>query len=120
MGKLKTLPWDSSEYLDSPEAEAAYLQAAMEEGDPSAITDALGTIARARGMTEIAKESGLTRESLYRALHREGHPEFTTVVKVMNALGLRLAAVPQTHKAAAASAARPKQRTARAKKTAKR
>jgi probable addiction module antidote protein len=94
MAKLKTSRWDSSKYIVSPEDEVEYLKAAMEEGDPSAITDAIGVIARARGMTEIAKETGLAREALYRALSEEGRPEFATVMKVLEALGLRLSATP--------------------------
>ncbi len=120
MGTLKTYPFDPAEYLETQEDMALYLQEAMDDGDPKLIAAALGDIARARGMTAIAKEAGLAREALYRSLSSDGCPEFTTVVKVMNALGLRLAAVPQTKKAAAARAARPKRRTTRAKKAAKR
>lgn len=89
---LETRPWDAAEYLDGPEAIAAYLDAAMEDGDPTVISAALGDIARARGMTQIARETGLSRESLYRALSPEGHPEFATVLRVVKALGLRLSA----------------------------
>jgi probable addiction module antidote protein len=91
---LRTYKWDPAEHLKSPEAIAAYLDAAMEDGDPSLITAALGDVARARGMSKVARETGLAREALYRALSAEGKPEFTTVVKVMKALGLRLASVP--------------------------
>lgn len=69
---------------------AAYLEAAFEEGDPALVTAALGDIARAKGMTEVARDSGLGRESLYKALSPEGHPEFATVLKVIHALGLKL------------------------------
>ncbi|MCX6023259.1 MAG: putative addiction module antidote protein [Chloroflexi bacterium] len=69
---------------------AAYLEAALEDGDPGLITTALGDIARAKGMAQIARESGLGRESLYKALSPEGKPEFATVLKVVRALGLRL------------------------------
>lgn len=73
---------------------ANYLDACMEEGDPALITHALGVIARAKGMTQIARETGLGRESLYKALSPEGNPEFATVLKVIKALGLRLHAEP--------------------------
>lgn len=91
---LVTTKWDAAEHLDSPEAIAAYIDAAMEDGDPALISAVLGDVARALGMSQIARESGLSRESLYRALSQDGHPEFATVAKVMKAMGLRLAAVP--------------------------
>jgi probable addiction module antidote protein len=91
---MRTTRFDVAEYLDSPKALADYLDAAMEDGDPAVIATALGNIARARGMTQMAKDSGIKREALYRALSPEGNPEFVTVVKVMSALGLRLAPVP--------------------------
>jgi probable addiction module antidote protein len=90
---LETFPYDSAELLDSAEAVAAYLEAAFETDDPSFITHAFGVVARARGMTQIAKDAGLSRESLYRALGENGNPEFSTVLKVAKALGLRLAVV---------------------------
>lgn len=82
--------WDASEHLDSEEMVFAYVNAAMEEGDPALLTAALGDVARARGMTEIARKAGMSRESLYRALSRDGNPELATVMKVMKALGLRM------------------------------
>jgi len=69
---------------------AAYLEAALEEGDPALITAAMGDVARAKGITQIARETGLGRESLYKALSSEGNPEFATVLKVLRALGLKL------------------------------
>jgi len=72
---------------------AAYLEAALEDGDPALIAAALGDIARAKGMSQIARETGLGRESLYKALSPDGNPEFSTVLKVVRALGLRLHAV---------------------------
>ncbi len=87
---MKTKPYDAAEYLESDEDMAAYLDAAMEDGDPRIIANALGTIARAKGMTQVAKDAGLGRESLYRALSGEGNPEFATIMKVVKALGLRL------------------------------
>lgn len=91
---VNTRLWDASEHLDSPEAIAAYLDAAMEDGDPAVITAALGDVARSRGMTQIAQETGLARESLYRSLSAEGKPEFATVLKVLKSFGVRLSATP--------------------------
>jgi probable addiction module antidote protein len=89
---LVTRPFDPSEYLDDPEAVAEYLTAAFESGDPAAITDAMGVVARAKGMSQLAEETGLSRPALYRALSSEGHPELATVMKVLGALGLKLSA----------------------------
>ncbi|MCL4491523.1 MAG: putative addiction module antidote protein [Nitrospirae bacterium] len=90
--KVKTIPWDSAEYLKTEEDMALYLEAMIEEsdGDPASIAVALGNIARAKGMSEIARKTGLGRESLYKALSPEGNPEFATVLKVIRALGLKL------------------------------
>ena len=85
-----TRPWDASEHLETEEEVVAYLEAALEDGDPALISAALGDIARARGMSKIARDTGLGRESLYKALSAEGNPEFATVLKVLQALGLRL------------------------------
>ncbi|MHB1564509.1 MAG: addiction module antidote protein [Leptospirillum sp.] len=90
MQKTKTRLWDPAEHLETEEDMAAYLEAALEEGDPTLIASALGDIARAKGMTQIARETGLGRESLYKALSAEGNPEFATVLKVLRSLGLRL------------------------------
>src|SRR5258708_39590401 len=87
--KTKTSPYDSAEYLDSNEAINAYMEEALETDDPAFIAKALGTIARARGMSRIAKKAGLSRESLYKALSTEGNPEFGTIIRVMQALGLK-------------------------------
>ena len=94
MTKTETRPWDAAEHLESEEDLAAYLEAALTDDDPALIAAALSDIAHARGMTEIARETGLGRESLYRALSPEGNPEFATVLKVVRALGLRLHASP--------------------------
>jgi probable addiction module antidote protein len=88
--KTKTHPWDITRYLESDEDIAAYLDAALEEDDPALLAAALGDVARAKGMTEIARETGLGRESLYKALSPEGNPEFGTVQKVVRSLGLKL------------------------------
>ena len=90
---LETFPYDSAALLDSDEAVAAYMEAAFETGDAAFIAHAFGVAARAKGMTQIAKDAGLSRESLYRALGDNGNPEFATVLKVAKALGLRLTAV---------------------------
>jgi probable addiction module antidote protein len=86
----KTRPFDAAEYLDSPEAIAAYLSEAFETNDPGYIAEAIGTVARARGMTTVARDAGLSRENLYRALSSEGHPEFETVIKVLSSFGVHL------------------------------
>lgn len=91
---VKTRTWDASEHLDSEEMIFAYINAAFEEGDPALIAEALGDVAKARGMTAIARRAGLSRESLYRALSRDGNPEFATIMKVMKALDIHLAAEP--------------------------
>ena len=96
MAKNKTLPYDVAESLESEADMAAYLEVALEDGDPALVIRALGNIARARGMSQIARQTGLGRESLYKALSGEGNPEFTTVLKVVRALGLKLKAQP-TH-----------------------
>lgn len=90
MARTKTRSWDVAEHLETAEDMAAYLEAALEEGDPSLVAAAMGDIARAKGITQIARETGLGRESLYKALSPEGNPEFATVLKVVRALGLRL------------------------------
>lgn len=87
---VRTIPWDAAEYLKSEEDMANYLEAAFEEGDPSLVAAALGDVARAKGMSQIAEAAGLGRESLYKALSADGNPEFATVLKVVQALGLRL------------------------------
>jgi probable addiction module antidote protein len=94
MAKSKTKPYDAAEYLESEEDMAAYLQAGFKDGDPSLVVHALGNIARARGMTQIARETGLRRESLYKALSPDGNPEFATILKVVQALGIELHAEP--------------------------
>ena len=98
-GRLNSLkkasPYDVAEYLETDEDIVAYLNAALEDGDPAIITTALGDIARARGMTQLAKDTGITRDGLYKALSPSGNPSFSTVLKVITALGLKLdVAVP--------------------------
>jgi probable addiction module antidote protein len=87
---LPTTPFDAAEHLDTPEAQALFLSDAMETGDAAHIAHAIGIVARARGMTAVAREAGLGRESLYKALGEGGNPEFATVLRVIKALGLRI------------------------------
>ena len=93
---IKLNKWDVVEHLKSEEDMGLYLEACFEEdpGDGSLIRAALGDLARARGMAQLARDTGLTREGLYKALSKDGNPEFSTVVKVIHALGLRLHAEP--------------------------
>jgi len=91
---VETKPFDPADYLDNEEAIAAYLTEALDTGDAAFINDAIGVVARAVGMTKVAKDTGLSRESLYRALKPEGNPEFSTVLKVLNSFGIALRAVP--------------------------
>ena len=91
---MQTTRWDSAEFLDTPEAIAAYLDAAFEDGDPRVITHALGNVARAKGMTQVAQEAGITRAGLYRALAAEGDPRLTTLLGVLKSLGLSLSVHP--------------------------
>ncbi len=90
MATTRTRPWDAADHLESDEDIVAYLEGAFEDGDPALIAAALGDVARARGMTQVAADAGLGRESLYKALSPTGNPELATVLKVMQALGLGL------------------------------
>lgn len=94
MTKTKTFAWDAAEKLETEEDMAAYLEAALEEGDAALVAAALRDIARAKGMASVARKTGLGRESLYKALSPEGNPEFATVLRVIRALGLKLSATP--------------------------
>ena len=85
-------PFDAADYLDNPEMIAAYLTEAFESEDPALIAKAIGTVARAQGMTDVAEKTGLSRENLYRALNGDTKPEFATVLKVLHALGISLVA----------------------------
>lgn len=89
---VETRQWDVTEHLHNPEDIAAYLGAALEDGDPKLLAAALGDVARARGMSELSRETGLSRESLYRSLSPDGNPELGTVLKVLKAFGVRLEA----------------------------
>jgi probable addiction module antidote protein len=90
----KTTRFDAADYLNTEERQVAYIAAALESGDADFVRDALGLVARARGMSEIAKKAGLNRESLYKALGESGNPEFGTVMRIVGALGLTLSAQP--------------------------
>ncbi len=95
--RVSSLPsFDPAQYLDSDEAVAQYLTAILEEDNPGLLAAALGDIARARGMSEIAKASGLAREALYKALKPDAQPRFDTIARVCKALGVRLVAQPAT------------------------
>jgi probable addiction module antidote protein len=90
MARTKTKPWDAVDHLRSDADIVAYLEAALAEDDAALVAAALGDIARARGMTEVARRAGLGRESLYKALSPDGNPELATVLKVVRSLGIRL------------------------------
>lgn len=94
MTTQQTYPWDAAEYLETQEDITAYLEAALEENDPSLIIAALRDIARSPGMSELTHKSGLGRESLDETLLTTDDPEFATVLLVLNALGLRFQVVP--------------------------
>ena len=117
MSKIKTIPWDSAAYLKTDQDIAYYLEAVFEDGDPALITHALGVIARAKGMTQIAQAAGLGRESLYKALSPDGNPALATVMKVVQALGLRLSVAPP-HSSASHPARPPRRRGSRARRRA--
>jgi probable addiction module antidote protein len=121
--KLKLTKFDVTEYLDTDEAVSAYISEALAIGDPGFIADTIGVVARARGMTQIAKLAGLSRESLYKALSEDGNPELETLLKVIKALGLELSAQParvqhpgELQEAKAIAKAKPKPRTRRSVK----
>ena len=95
MSKETYTAWDSAEFLEDDAARIAYLQAALEENDPAFFVKAVGTVARAMGMTAIAQETQLGRPSLYKALSGERDPRIGTVMKVLGALGVRLTVTPK-------------------------
>jgi probable addiction module antidote protein len=88
--RIRTTKWDAANHLKTNKDIIEYLEAVLEEGDPGLVAAALGDVARARGMSKIAKAAGLGRESLYKALSAEGNPEFATILKVIYSLGLKL------------------------------
>jgi probable addiction module antidote protein len=94
MGKIETTKFDSADYLDSAEAIAAYLDAYLEDGTPEEVRSALDTIARSKGMSDLAQRSGITRQGLYKALGEDGNPSFETIRSILGAMGLRLTVEP--------------------------
>lgn len=94
---LETSRWDVAEFLKNEDEVLAYVEAAFEDGDPAVIAHALGNVARARGMTAVARDAGVTREALYKALSENGDPRLSTLLGVLKALGLKLAPEPASH-----------------------
>jgi probable addiction module antidote protein len=94
MPKINISRFDAAEYLTTPALQAEYVSAALETGDPDFVRDAVGVVARARGMSGVARTAGLNRESLYKALGEGGNPEFSTMLSVLRALGIELTAKP--------------------------
>jgi probable addiction module antidote protein len=90
MTKVKTRPFDAANYVDTAQDAVYLLEAALEDGDPRVIAEAIGAIARSKGMSEVAEATGLSRESLYRALSANGNPTLSTTLQVLKALGLKL------------------------------
>lgn len=91
---IETTRWDSAAHLDSPDAVAAYLDAAFEDGDAAVIAHALGVVARAKGISDLARETGVSRAGLYKALDKDGDPRLTTFLGVLKSLGLTLSVHP--------------------------
>ena len=94
MGRIEVSLYDPAEYITTEEDVVLHLEAAFEDGDPGVISDMIGAVARSQGMADIATKTGLSRESLYRALSPKGNPKLSTLVEVLAALGLRLSVVP--------------------------
>jgi len=99
MSKTTARPFDSADYIDSLEAVAAYLEAALEDGDAQIIASTLGDIARSKGMAMIAERTGLAREALYKSLSADGNPRLTTLLGVLKAMGLRLSVTTDAQQA---------------------
>ncbi|MCJ2053338.1 addiction module antidote protein [Methylobacterium sp. J-070] len=91
---LETRPYDTAEHLRTPEDIVLYIEAVLEDGDPALVADAIGVVARARGMAQIAQETGRSREQLYRTLSEKGNPQLDTLIGVLKAIGLRLSVKP--------------------------
>jgi probable addiction module antidote protein len=94
MGKIETTAFDSADYLNSAEAIAAYLDAYLEDATPEELRNALDTVARSHGMSDLAKRSGITRQGIYKALGQHGNPSFETIRSILSAMGLRLTVEP--------------------------
>jgi len=99
--RIKTTKFDAADYLVSAEAIAAYLDAYLEDGTPEELRRALDTIARSKGMSEVAQRSGITRQGLYKALGEGGNPSFETIRSILSVMGLRLTVEPAEAEAAA-------------------
>ncbi|WP_321782713.1 addiction module antidote protein [Paraburkholderia sp. J94] len=99
MKEVKIARFDAADYLDSEEAIAAYLNAALEEGDPDLLVAAIADVAKARGIAKVAADAGLGRESLYKTLSPGSKPKLETIFKLMHALGIKLVASPETQRA---------------------
>lgn len=95
--KLGIKPFDAADYLKTEQDCAEYLSVVLEDGDPALLAAALGDVAKARGMSQVARDSGLTREGLYKALSSQGNPSFATVLKVLHAMGLQISVQPAAH-----------------------
>jgi probable addiction module antidote protein len=94
MMKIETTTFDSADYLDSAEAIAAYLDAYLEDGTPEELRDALATVARSKGVSELSRRSGVSRQGIYKALGQDGNPSFETIRSILSAMGLRLTVEP--------------------------
>jgi probable addiction module antidote protein len=94
MGKVETTAFDSADYLNSAEAIAAYLDAWLEDGTPEELRSALATVARSRGISDLARRSGVSRPGIYKALGQDGNPSFETIRSILSAMGLRLTVEP--------------------------
>ncbi len=101
---IETIPFDAAQYLDAEEDQLALLSDAFATGDPAYIANALGIVARARGMSRVAQDAGVTREALYKALSSEGDPKLTTLLGVLKALGIRLEATSANGRSGPAAA----------------
>jgi probable addiction module antidote protein len=97
MTKIETTAFDSADYLNSAEAIAAYLDAYMEDGTPEELRDALATVARSKGISDLARRSGVSRPGIYKALGQDGNPSFETIRSILSAMGLRLTVEPAEH-----------------------
>jgi probable addiction module antidote protein len=94
LAEVKFKSFDASRYIDSPETELVFVQEAFDSGDARVIAAAIGEIARARGMSQLARDAGVSRESLYRSLSEDGNPRLDTLMKVLGQLGIKLSALP--------------------------
>lgn len=90
MGKIETTPYDSADYLGSAEAIAAYLDVYLEDGSPEELRTALATVARSKGVSDLARRSGVSRPGIYKALGEDGNPSFETIRAILGAMGLKL------------------------------